>query len=171
MGIYHPCCRSWMTSSLREMPFSSSLTTALSYSNVIVGSPYRSRALWASLVALATLFMLALESNLLIKPTSLIGNGTESNNVHGLREREQKVGTTYLTSLQRFKLTCGVGHLIARSIRLMAPVPLLLSHHVISQLPDAADFYLDGVAGEHVAVGALGAHPDDIAGVEGGVVA
>ena len=41
---------------------------------------------------------------------------------------------------------------------------LLLPYHIIPQDADAADFDFDGVAGEHVAVGALGAHPDDVAG-------
>ncbi len=45
--------------------------------------------------------------------------------------------------------------------------PLLLRHHVVPQRPDAADFYLDGVAGDHVAVGALGAHPDAVTVPEG----
>ena len=47
------------------------------------------------------------------------------------------------------------------------PSPLLLRHHVVLQRPDAADFHLDGVAGDHVSVGALDAHPDDVAALEG----
>ena len=37
--------------------------------------------------------------------------------------------------------------------------PLLLGNHVVSEGTDVTDFHLDGIAGEHVAVGALGAHP------------
>ena len=40
--------------------------------------------------------------------------------------------------------------------------PLLFRHHVFLQFPDFADLYLDGVAGEHVAVGALWLRPDDV---------
>ena len=46
---------------------------------------------------------------------------------------------------------------------------LRLRYQVILQRPDAADLYLDGVAGEHVAVGALGAHPLHISWMEGGL--
>ena len=52
-----------------------------------------------------------------------------------------------------------------------AALCLPLRHHIVPQRPDAADFHLDRIPGEHVAVGALGAHPEDVAGVEGGVVA
>lgn len=56
-------------------------------------------------------------------------------------------------------------------IRTDTRAPLLLGNRVISKGADVTNFHLDGVAGDHVAVGALGAHPDYVAGVEGGVVA
>ena len=49
----------------------------------------------------------------------------------------------------------------------VSAILLLLRHHVVPQRPDSADLYLDGVAGDHVAVGALGSHPDDVAALEG----
>ena len=49
--------------------------------------------------------------------------------------------------------------------------PLLIGHHVVLQHPDPANLYFDGVTGDDVPVGILGAHPDYVAGVEGGVAA
>jgi len=49
--------------------------------------------------------------------------------------------------------------------------PLLLGNHVVSEGSDVTDFHLDGVAREHVAVGSFGAHPQHVAGVQGGVLA
>ena len=50
-------------------------------------------------------------------------------------------------------------------------IPLLIGHHVVLQHPDPANLYFDGVTGDDVPVGILGAHPDYVAGVEGGVAA
>src|SRR5262245_61417379 len=50
-------------------------------------------------------------------------------------------------------------------------LPLSLGHHVISEDADVADLDFDDVARDHVAVSPLGAHPEHIAWVEGGVPA
>src|SRR5215510_3314586 len=48
---------------------------------------------------------------------------------------------------------------------------LFFGDHIISEDADVTDLDLDGVARDHVAVSSLGAHPEHIARVEGGVSA
>ncbi len=52
----------------------------------------------------------------------------------------------------------------------VTPTPPNPPHHVIPQRSNPADLNLYGVSGNHATAGALGAHPDDVAGVECGVV-
>ena len=56
-------------------------------------------------------------------------------------------------------------------IRTDTRAPLLLGNRVISKGADVTNSHLDGVAGDHVAVGALDAHPQHVAGVQRDVLA
>ena len=50
-------------------------------------------------------------------------------------------------------------------------IALLLRHHVVSKRADTVYLHLDCIAGEHVPVGPFSSHPEDVARVQGGVVA